>query len=88
MDRHRAMAVLNFNYPLLTLETDPEWVEYMVDMLTEDAGADKRDVCAVHGLMYPPREFMEWYFANDGRELTNGDVRRMHEECGAKVVGE
>ena len=36
---------------------------------TEDTEADKRDVCAAHGLMYPPREFMEWYFADDGMEL-------------------
>ncbi len=85
MDRHRAMAVLNFNYPPLTIQQDPEWAEEMVDMLTEDAGANKRDVCAAHGLMYPPREFMEWYFADDGRELTYGDVLRMHRECAAEA---
>lgn len=80
MDRHRAWAVLSFNYPMATLDDDQEWAEYMVDMLTEDAGADKRGVCAAHGLMYPPREFMEWHFADDGRELTYGDVLRMRGE--------
>ena len=65
MDRWRAWAVLEFNYPQGTLHDDPEWAEEMVGMLTDDPKADKREMCAAHGLEYPPREFMERYFSDD-----------------------
>lgn len=63
MDAHRALAVLYYNYPALTVEEDVEWTDYMVEMMTGDPKADKRDVCAAHGLKYPPRRWMERYFA-------------------------
>lgn len=62
MDAHRALAVLYYNYPVLTVVEDAEWTDYMVEMLTEDPKADKRDVCMSHGLKYPPRWWMELYF--------------------------
>ena len=67
MDRHRALAVLYYNYPPLTVETDPEWTEEMVMLLTEQS-ADKRTVCEVYGLEYPPEWWMRAYF-DDGLVL-------------------
>ena len=65
MDKHRALAVLYYNYPALTVETDREWTEEMVEMLTRDRRADKRTVCERHGLRYPPEWWMRAYF-DDG----------------------
>lgn len=62
MDKHRALAVLYYNYPPLTVETDAEWTEEMVDMLTCDPKADKRAVCEAHNLEYPPEWWMRAYF--------------------------
>lgn len=62
MDKHRALAVLYYNYPLLTVETDPEWTEDMVESMTDDPKADKREVCAAYDLVYPPSWWMRAYF--------------------------
>lgn len=62
MDRHRAMAVLYYNYPVDTIRYDLEWAYEMVDILTADRRADKREVCAAHNLVYPPNWWMRAYF--------------------------
>lgn len=62
MDRHMALAVLYYNYPPLTVETDPEWTEEMVESMTDDPKADKREVCEARGLEYPPEWWMRAYF--------------------------
>lgn len=61
MDRSRALAVLYYNYPTLTVDEDTEWTEYMVDMLCRYSG-DKREACKAHGMKYPPKRWMEEYF--------------------------
>lgn len=77
MDYWRALCVLEFNYPSGTLCDDPEWVEEMIDMLTDDPKADKREVCKCHNLQYPPKEYFDWYFGNNDKALTYDDLRRM-----------
>ena len=62
MDRHRALAVLYYNYPFLTVETDYEWVDEMIEFMTDDPKADKREVCNALNLKYPPEWWMRAYF--------------------------
>lgn len=80
MDRWRAWCVLEFNYPWETIYHDQEWAEEMIEMLTEDSKADKREVCKCHGLKYPPKEYFDWYFKNTDKQLTYADLRRMQAE--------
>lgn len=86
MDRHRALAVLYYNYPTLTVETDPEWTDEMVILLAEQS-ADKRTVCEAYGLDYPPEWWMRAYFDEGlicpscfdkrGREMGGGNARML-----------
>lgn len=82
MDWRRAYAVLEFNYSSLTVMEDPDWAAEMVDILTADPKADKREVCKAHGLKYPPKKYMDWYFSNTDAILTYDDLREMWKEGG------